>query len=230
MANSSHGRKNAPTISKKKGASTEPIASALTTTGQKKGNDTISSQPSLQNQPLDVSRVTRSGNRAPPLVQQPAFLAVTAAVAAYRNHNYDSSSSEDYAAKPLANTFGRGLKNKLSPIKSYTKSITKPKTKGKNNNTDDDDDNDDNDDDADDDDNADVPDWSAPRKKGCPKGNARKKSLKEIAMTGKRKRNSNKKTRSQYCNFCDSFGHTEKKCLMRHSQDDEDGSIGSAAI
>ena len=75
-----------------------------------------------------------------------------------------------------------------------------------------------------------CPDWSAPRKKGRPKGNAPKKSSKEIAMIGKRKRNANKKTRSQYCNFCDSFGHTARKCLMRHSQDDEDDSIGNAAI
>ena len=75
-----------------------------------------------------------------------------------------------------------------------------------------------------------VPDWSAPRKKGRPKGNARKKSSKEIAMTGKRKRNSHKKTRSQYCDFCDSFGHTARKCLMRRSQDDQDDSTGSAAI
>jgi hypothetical protein len=74
-----------------------------------------------------------------------------------------------------------------------------------------------------------CPDWTAPRKKGRPKGNERKQSAVEKAMTGKRKRNANKKTRSVYCDFCDNFGHTARKCTMRRSQGDED-SMGSVAI
>ena len=74
-----------------------------------------------------------------------------------------------------------------------------------------------------------CPDWTAPWKKGRPKHNSRLKSGKEIAMAGKRKRNANKAKRSQYCHNCDQFGHTARKCLERHAQDEED-SIGSVAI
>ena len=65
-------------------------------------------------------------------------------------------------------------------------------------------------------------DWTAPRKKGCRKANLQQKSAKEIAMTGKRKRNAHKATKSQYCDFCNKFGHTAQKCTTCHAQDEEE--------
>ena len=74
-----------------------------------------------------------------------------------------------------------------------------------------------------------CPDWTAPRKKGRPKGNTRLKTGAEITMAGKRKRNNHKKKRVQYCDHCDQFGHTARKCLERRSQEEEE-SVGSVAI
>ena len=74
-----------------------------------------------------------------------------------------------------------------------------------------------------------CPDWTAPRKKGRPKGNTRLKSGAEMAMTGKKKRNAHKKKRGQYCDHCDQFGHTARKCPERRAQEEE-GSVGSVAI
>ncbi len=74
-----------------------------------------------------------------------------------------------------------------------------------------------------------CPDWTAPRKKGHLKGNLHLKTGKEIAMVGKRKRNAHKKKRSQYCDHCDQFGHTARKCLESHAQEEEE-SVGSVAI
>ena len=71
-----------------------------------------------------------------------------------------------------------------------------------------------------------CPDWITPRKKGRPKGNGRQKSAREIAMAGKRKRNTNKKNRSQYCCFCDTFGHTARKCTTCRAQEEE-GTTGA---
>ena len=71
-----------------------------------------------------------------------------------------------------------------------------------------------------------CPDWTALRKKGRPKGNGRQKSDKEIAMAGNRKRNANKKTRSQYCTFCDTFGHMARKCTTCCAQEEE-GTTGA---
>ncbi len=74
-----------------------------------------------------------------------------------------------------------------------------------------------------------CPDWTAPRKKGRPKANKRQKSGAEIAMGGKRKRAAHKAKGSKYCNHCDQFGHTARKCLQCCAQE-EDESIGSVAI
>ena len=74
-----------------------------------------------------------------------------------------------------------------------------------------------------------CPDWTAPRKKGHPKGNQRQKSGAEIAMGKKRKRAAHKAKRSKYCDHCDQFGHTARKCLQRREQEEE-ASIGSVAI
>ena len=74
-----------------------------------------------------------------------------------------------------------------------------------------------------------CPDWTAPRKKGRPRGNQRQKSGAEIAMGKKRKRAAHKANRSKYCNHCDQFGHTARKCLKRREQEEE-ASIGSVAI
>ena len=141
MANTSRGRKRvtASAIGKKKGGTSVPDDTAGVTTKPNAGEKT--SEPQISHLPSDVTRVTRSGKIAAPLGQTQAFPKAYAAIAAYRNTQYNSSSSEDYTAKPLANTFGFG-----PPIKSNTKNKTG------NNKIADKDDNDDEDEDADDDD------------------------------------------------------------------------------
>ena len=72
-------------------------------------------------------------------------------------------------------------------------------------------------------------DWTVPRKKGHPKGNSCLKSSKEIiAMAGTRKWSAHKAKRSQYFDYCNKLGHTARKCLVRHAQDEEESTEGVA--